>query len=89
LNSPFIGSAYSEFHPWGIGGGANNYTANGIPFDTKPIMTIVNDLGHVGRRLDILKIDCEGCEGTAMVPLFEAIIRQELQVDQIMIELHS
>jgi hypothetical protein len=87
LRKPYVGSAYSEFHPWGIGGA--NYTFKGITFHTKHIMTIIKDLGHVGRRLDILKIDCEGCEGTAMVPLFEAIARKEIQVDQILIELHN
>jgi hypothetical protein len=41
------------------------------------------------RRLNILKIDCEGCEYASMIPFFEAIIHEEIQVDQILIELHS
>jgi hypothetical protein len=90
LDEPFVGDAYATFHPWGIGEDNGKFTVRGTTFDnTKSLMSIYEELGHVGRRLDILKIDCEGCESVAMVPLFEAIIQKKIQVDQILIEMHN
>jgi Methyltransferase domain len=89
LTAPYIGDAYSTFHPWGLG--ADNATATirgGFQFKTQGVMSMYRALGHAGRHLDILKVDCEGCEFDSMVPLFDAMARNEIQVDQLLIELH-
>ena len=38
----------------------------------------MQELGHVGRRVDIFKIDCEGCEWQTYRDWFEADLRQIL-----------
>jgi hypothetical protein len=89
LRVPFLGDAYSTFHPWGLGQDGVTVTYNDNTFVTQSFMNMFRALGHVGRRLDILKVDCEGCEYDAMVPLFEAMVRNEIQVDQLLIEIHT
>ncbi|CAM9478970.1 unnamed protein product [Chrysoparadoxa australica] len=47
-------------------------------------------LGHTGRTLDILKIDCEGCEWEALGELFELCGGpDEFPINQIQVELHG
>ena len=55
----------------------------------KSIEQIVKELGHEGREIDILKIDIEGSEYSAMPPLFESIRKGTIKVNQIQIELHA
>ena len=49
----------------------------------KSLAETVEILGHVGRRIDIFKIDCEGCEWGA----YKDFLKQDLR--QILIEVHS
>jgi len=51
----------------------------------KSLQTIVKELGHEGRTIDIFKIDCEGCEWTTAYKWFEA----DIILRQIQIELHG
>eukprot|EP00978_Attheya_sp_CCMP212_P003867 scaffold8225_cov52-Attheya_sp.AAC.1 len=75
----------TTFYPWGLGeDGKKDYNWISMSFET-----IINKLGHNGTRIDIIKIDCEGCEYTVMPPLFDAISKGTIQVDQIQIELHD
>ncbi|KAL3810049.1 hypothetical protein ACHAXA_009462 [Cyclostephanos tholiformis] len=92
LRRPFVGGMYSTFHPWGLGtdGGNEGNAVSGV--DTlirKSFETVINDLGHVNCTIDILKIDCEGCEYAAMPPLFDLISSGNARVNQIQIELHA
>jgi len=79
----------TTFHPWGLGEDGKEATMKNKTWRSMSFETIINKLGHSGTRIDIIKIDCEGCEYTAMPPLFDAISKGTIQVDQIQIELHA
>jgi hypothetical protein len=91
LQNPFVGGAYATFHPWGVGkeGQQVQLPKLNVTFITQSVESIVKQLGHSGRKIDIFKIDCEGCEFEAMPPVFEAIAKGTLQIDQLLIEIHS
>jgi len=80
----FVGDEYATFHRWGLG--LDGAKMKNYPM--KSFETIINDLGHQNRTIDILKIDCEGCEFTTMPPLLDLIIAGKMKVNQIQIEVH-
>lgn len=45
-------------------------------------------LGHVGRKINILKVDIERGEWKSFEDIFPACAKKELQIDQLIIELH-
>jgi hypothetical protein len=65
------------FHPWGLA--AKDEGAN------KTLPTIIKELGHNTREIDIFKIDCDGCEWTSFSKWFEG----DVVIRQILIELHK
>lgn len=68
---------------------AVTYHQVGMGLDNPPkfksLQTIVNELGHNNRTIDIFKIDCEGCEWTTAKHWFEA----DVMLRQILVELHK
>ncbi len=50
-----------EFHPWGFGASSNTKT-DSDEVEFKTIHDTLQMLGHCGKAIDILSIDCEGCE---------------------------
>jgi hypothetical protein len=93
LEKAFVGSNYATFHPWALGIDGQDFTFPGIDGNittvkSKSLATIISELGHTGRKIDILKIDCEGCEWEVMPVAFDAIRNGTLDVDQVQIELH-
>ena len=59
LNKPFVGGMYSTFHPWGLGtdGGKEGRAAsNKDNWIRKSFQTVMKDLGHMNRTIDILKV---------------------------------
>lgn len=90
LKHPFRGGEYATFHPWGIGlDGEEKSFKEDFHWIGKGIETVMKELGHLNRTLDILKIDCEHCEYQAMPVLFEAIAAGRVKVNQIQIEMHG
>ena len=85
----FNGGKYAEFHPWGLGTDGVNKTFRGGKYTEMSLLTMYKALGHEGRRINILKIDCEGCEWRAMPEIFSSISRGVLAVDQIQLEVHG
>ena len=81
----FIGVEIATFKSWALG--IDGQKAMGK--DGKSIETIMKELGHEGRKIDILKIDCEGCEYDIMPQLFDQMADRNITIDQIQIELHS
>ena len=53
-----------------------------------PLQAIMERLGHSRRSLDVLKVDCEGCEWDELQPVFRAMREGSLQVAQLQVELH-
>lgn len=79
----FVGNDIVTFHQWGFG---EDNSTQGPTF--KSAGTVIKELGHTNRAIDIFKIDCEGCEFAVMPPLFESISRGNLKVNQVQIEIH-
>ncbi|KAG7369971.1 methyltransferase domain containing protein [Nitzschia inconspicua] len=92
LRTPFRGYDYADFHPWGLGKEGEKVRVenrDNVEFTTQSVENVMKQLGHTGRKIDIFKIDCEGCEFEAMPPVFEAITNGTLQIDQLLIEMHA
>ena len=92
LSGEYIGYKYSKFHPWGFctDNETVSYASGRIEFKTYSFDTVYNKmLNHTNRIIDIFKIDCEGCEFAVMVPIFDMIAQGKLQINQILIEMHS
>ena len=54
--------AYVNYHEVGLAATDGVGEFHDTKFPAKTIHTIVQELGHVGRTVDLFKIDCEGCE---------------------------
>jgi hypothetical protein len=69
-----------EFHPWGLSSSdkGNTMTLSGF----------MRRLNHSGRRIDLLKVDCEGCEYESFNSIFSEIKNNRIDVGQIQVELH-
>ena len=65
------------FHPWALGKAAGP-AGRSMP-------EIVRELGHSGKVIDILKIDCEGCEWTTYKEWFG----EDVYIRQLQVELHK
>jgi len=77
----FIGGHISTFYQWRLGIDGRR--------EGKSVETIMKELGHVNRKIDILKIDCEGCEYDVMPVLFDQMAEGKIAIDQILIEMHT
>lgn len=74
---------FVNFHKWGLG--AWNSTDDILI----SLPNIIDKLGHTNRAIDILKVDCEGCETEAIRPLFQMKSwRTNPPIRQINIEFH-
>ncbi|KAL3773790.1 hypothetical protein HJC23_011928 [Cyclotella cryptica] len=79
----FVGNDIVTFHQWGFG---EDNSTQGPTF--KSAATVMKELHHTHRAIDIFKIDCEGCEFAVMPPLLESISKGIVNVNQLQIEIH-
>ena len=85
-----------HYHAWGLRGEAplSSKTTffNSVTNTHNPLLTLMeirNQLTHDGRKIDILKVDCEGCEWAAFKLIFDDVIQGRYRVGQILIEVHG
>lgn len=84
-----------HFHRWGLAGETQRNgthqvrgTLDGAKVTQQPMFTLADmmaELGHTGRKLTVLKIDCEGCEWASLSVVPAALWNQ---VGQMSLELH-
>lgn len=80
---PYGGGAYSKIHALALRGGEST-SENALTLGQ-----IQARLGHTGRHIDLLKVDCEGCEWDALTRVFGDLRAGNLTVGQIQVELHA
>jgi len=84
-----------HFHRWGLAGKTERSgthqvrgTLSGAKVTDEPMLTLADmmeELGHTGRQLTVLKVDCEGCEWASL-----SVVSPELwsRIGQMSLELH-
>ena len=70
-----------HYHPWGLASSKRNESEGNL----KSLQAIVRELRHQGRIIDVLKVDCEGCEWEVFHDFFLA----DVTVQEVLIELHA
>jgi Methyltransferase domain len=81
-----------HFHAWGL---RSSYSTNYNGTDTAKgtylsLPETMERLGHVGRVIDIFKIDCEGCEWFVFRDLLGTSIKsRNVDIRQILVETHG
>ena len=88
LSEPFIGDEHATFHPWGFGEDGKASSLQKKRWTAKGLHTVMKELGHLNRTIDVLKIDCEQCEYDVLPAFLPLVARDVIRVDQILIELH-
>jgi Methyltransferase domain len=76
----------ANYHAWGLEPSYGKPVKRSRRFKKLKFMSLrktMDLLGHKGRRIDVLKIDCEGCEWAALKDFFDQDIRQ------ILVEVHG
>jgi len=80
------------FHPWGLGVADTPSESEAKPVGPNSYLSfarIASELGHSDRRIDLLKIDCEGCEYEAFAQIWPDTASGKFSIGQVLIELHN
>mmetsp|Transcript_3749 Transcript_3749/g.9726 ORF Transcript_3749/g.9726 Transcript_3749/m.9726 type:complete len:199 (+) Transcript_3749:663-1259(+) len=86
LTRPYIGLEYSAFHKIGLG---DRQHVSSQGWQMMSLADMMRNLSHVGRRIDILKVDCEHCEWDSLLPVFSEMEKGRLSVGQLLVEVHA
>lgn len=75
-----------HFHNWNVDLQSGT---NEKGYISKTISDIVTKLGNEGKRIDVFKIDCEGCEYGVMPQVLDLVKSGLIRIDQVQIEIHG
>lgn len=78
-----------HFHPWGLNDVDGEFDIGWSTHQGYSLATIKQKLGHVGRMIDILKMDIEGSEWRVLASLLSECDRAAPFAHQLLIEFHS
>ncbi len=82
-----VSSTGAIFHQWGLS--RDGWTSPDPPAPWQQVYKTLNqtlhELGHIGRPIDIFKIDCEGCERE----IYQDFFLPGIDLRQVLIELHA
>ncbi len=90
-NPKYSFAAHINFHPLGLGGSDAMLSLGGTcgsQCPVKTLLSLIRDLHHEDRIIDILKIDIEGSEFDALINLLYTCVFP-INVRQLQIELHT
>jgi hypothetical protein len=73
----------ATFHQWGLTSNGGKKRLGQHVYKT--LNQTLHELGHIGRPIDIFKIDCEGCERD----IFQDFFLPGIDLRQVLIELHA
>ena len=73
-----------HYHAWGLDNSNGLQKQAGLE-NYMTLNETIQKLGHVGRTIDIFKIDCEGCE----LATFEGWFEADVTLKQILVEVHN
>jgi Methyltransferase domain len=76
-----------HYHAWGLKSSYETFNRGPFPpeFEFLSIQEIQQRLGHEKRRIDIFKIDCEGCE----FKTYQDWLNPDVDIRQVLVETHG
>lgn len=75
-----------SFHNWNVDTVSGTKDKGWV---TKTIEDIVSELSHMERTIQVLKIDCEGCEYKVIPRVIDMVKKRSLRIEQIQVEIHG
>ena len=80
---------HAIFHNIGLSGTKSEIKVHNEKRELLPLNDIVKRLGHANHHIDVLKVDCEGCEHKAFRPIWDDLMSNRYSIGQILIEIHG